>query len=254
MSENVNRGGVGVSADVTLPEFSAALRARYLRSEYDPGLAGLDYVLVERGSDIVLAHFQGRAAACDELNRRFDEDPGAVEKLRLVELVGGEVTREEWPRRGSALERARALVRELNSLSARAYLDVESLIRCFYLRGCEVTERETPCGYAVWWMSAEEVRFPVGLIVEAEAGEYILLADERTPALSESEVLRRLAEATTAFTGEPVGTEQLEHVLDEERAGLTPTTRVLARFAINVAQRFGLIRGEARVVAEEVDD
>lgn len=92
------------------------------------------------------------------------------------------------------------------------------------------------------------------MAVRLGSRHWVLLADERTPALSDPEALRRLAEGVTAFSGEEVTAAAVQDILDRKPAGLTPASRLLARLALNVAQRLGAFPGEWSEMPGRDDD
>jgi hypothetical protein len=236
MSENL--------APLRLSELKATLRARHAGPQGHLQRS-VSWVLVD-SEDMVLWVEEWRQVARARLNELFDEDASAVERLQLRLLVDGAEERCDWPRRGTPRERALSLVRHLNGHDIWDSDALATTVRNHYLRGTPATvEVDGAALPGLWltWLSARE-RVPVGMAVCLGSRRWVLLADERTPALSDTEALGRLTEGVTAFSGEEVTAAAVQDILDRKPAGLTPASRLLARLAVNVAQRLGAFPGE----------
>lgn len=238
-----------------LAELSATLRAR--KAGPDGQLREReDWVLIDADDTVLWVEDWGLVARM-RLNELFDADPSAVECMRLLLLIDGTQLRCDWPRRGTPRERALALVRCLNGRDDWDPNELAVTVRHHYLRGVPATlQLDGASLRGVWltWMGPGEPRIPVGMAVCLASRRWALLADERTPALSEPEALHRLAEGVTAFSGEDVTAAAVEDILDRQPAGLTPASRLLARLAVSVAQRLGTLPGPWNEAGGDADD
>jgi hypothetical protein len=178
-----------------------------------------EWVLVT-GHDLVLEVFESREGAVAELNDRFDADPTTVERMRLVVLDNGRVAREEWPRGGSATERAGALARHLSVNLTLGDDQVGDDVRAHYLRG-EVgwtyIAGERRRSVELWWYTGDGEHDPVGLLVERfDEGAWQLLLDGRSRGLTETGLDARIQQVMEAL-----GDDRWSHAaIDEVRCGM----------------------------------
>lgn len=231
-------------APLRLPELKATLRARHAGPEGQLQRC-TRWVLVDNDDTVLWVEGWGHFARA-RLNDLFDEDASAVERLRLLLLVDGSEERCDWPRRGTPRERALSLVRHLNGHDIWDPNAAATTVRNHYLRGTPATvEYRGAALPGLWltWLSACEP-VPVGMAVCFGSRNWVLLADERTPAVGQPEARRRLAEGVTAFSGEEITAAAVQDILDGKPAGLTPASRLLARLAVNVSQRLGTFPGD----------
>jgi hypothetical protein len=211
------------------------------------------WVLIDEHEN-VLWDVPWRALARARLNALFDEQPARALRLRLVLLREGHVRLVDWPRRGTPVERARALVRRFQ---LRCDVDPEqarALARGYYLRLQRASTRDDSAFMVAWYTEDAELA-PTGLIYKEVGKDWRLLTDDAQRRLPEQEVLRRIAEAATMFAGRPVDATDVATAAARSGA-LRPdaATAFVMAVGVEVARRLGALRGDFGDIRWRWDD
>lgn len=155
-----------------------------------------EWVLVDE-NETVLDVFAQVDRAFAALNRLFDEEPGRVQRLRLVVVDAGVVAFTAWPRSDSPAMRAGALVAHLDD---RALSDAQLLtaVRTHFLRaelGWTHIAGQQRRSAELWWFESDGEHHPVGLMVErSEEHAWQLLLDGRSRGLAATQLHSRIAD------------------------------------------------------------
>jgi hypothetical protein len=135
-------------------------------------------VIIDEGTDEVLASFDDMEAATRDFYRRMDEDPTIVGYLRVANVFAGSGVRTWWPSGLTELERAREATDALNYFEFGPAGIVDRLW-AYLVRG-EVVSFKTESGrrdrraVELWWPNSAGEHKTIGYLVEEELHEWRL--------------------------------------------------------------------------------
>ncbi len=249
-TEEPEPGSVDWDKVVTIDQFLAAARRHPAWKPAKASSWGRQAVIIDAGTDEVLASFDEVEAATRDFYRRMDEDPTIVGYLRLAYVNAGSGVRTLWPSGLTELERAREATDALNYFEFGPAAIVDRLW-AHLVRG-EAVSFKTDSGrrarraVELWWPNSEGEHKTIGYLVEEELHQWRLhtVGDGlRTVPLPQA-VEEHIAAEACWFLGNPditaADVRAVRHSKYESEP-LDGLPAVLLHFGVELAYRFEVL-------------